>query len=283
MALDSFIPQIWSARLLQNLQTSLVYGQESVINRDYEGEIQAYGNTVRIHSIGQVDVGDYAKYGDIGAPQQLTDAETTLVIDQQKYFHFEVDDIDKVQQHPKMMDEAMREAAYALRNVADRYIADMYVDIAAGNAIGDDVNPIVPTATTAYEYLVDLSVLLDENDIPEEGRWAIIPPFYEGLLLKDDRFVKVGNMPAEDRLMNGTVGQAAGFTLLKSNNVPNTNGALYKITAGHRMAWSFADQIVSVEGYRPEKGFSDAIKGLHVYGAKVVRPNALAVLTVNRA
>jgi len=95
-----------------------------------------------------------------------------------------------------------------------------------------------------------------------------VPPWYEGLMLKDDRFVvKSGVMPAEQRLLNAIVGQAAGFTVLKSNNVPNTAGAKYKIVAGHPMAWSFAEQASQVEAYRPESRFADAVKGLHLYGA----------------
>ena len=282
MALDSFIPEIWSARLLHNLNKTLIYGQTNVINRDYEGEIKNFGDTVRINSIGRVTVGDYAKNNDMAAPETLTDAQTTLTIDQSKYFNFQIDDIDKIQQYPKLMDAAMQEAAYALANTADQFIAGHYVDVATDNVIGDDTTPEAPTAETAYELLVDLSVLLDENDIPPTGRWVIVPPWYEGLMLKDDRFVKSGVLPAEQRLLNGIVGQAAGFTVLKSNNVPNTAGAKYKIMAGHSMAWSFAEQASQVEAYRPESRFADAVKGLHLYGAKVVRPNALAVLTADR-
>jgi N4-gp56 family major capsid protein len=283
VALNSFIPQIWSARLLENLRKILVYAQPGVINRDYEGEIQEKGDTVKIHSIGAVTVANYVKNQDMNPVETLNDAETLLQITQQKYFHFQVDDVDKIQQHPKMMDAAMREAAYALRNVADQYIAGLYTDVAAGNAIGNDQNPIIPAKTNAYEYLVDLSVVLDDNDVPEVGRWVIVPPWFEGLMLKDDRFVKSGTEGGEQRLLNGLIGRAAGFDVLKSNNVPNTNGALYKIIAGHSIAWSYAEQVNQVEAYRPERRFADAVKGLHLYGGKTVRPTALAVLTASKA
>lgn len=283
MSLNNFIPSIWSARLLQNLHKAHIFGQDLVIGRDYEGEISAYGDTVKINSIGAVTVGDYVKNTNIGDPETLSDEQRTLLIDQSKFFNFQVDDLDKAQQNPKVMNEAMRESAYALRNTADTFIAGHYTDVAATNLIGDDTTPVVPTKNDAYEYLVDLSVKLDEANIPEEGRWAIIPPWFEGLMLKDDRFVKTGSMPAEERLANGVIGKAAGFVVLKSNNVPNTAGTKYKIMAGHRMAWSFAEQVNQVEGYRPEKRFADAVKGLHLYGAKVVRPTALTVLTASKA
>jgi len=284
MAINNFIPTIWSARLLQNLQKTLVYGQAAVINRDYEGEIRAYGDTVKINNIGRISVGDYTKNTNMPDPETLTDETRTLVIDQAKFFNFQVDDVDRIQQHPKLMDEAMREAAYALRNAADQFIASHYVD--AEQTIGSDTSPVEPTKTDAYEYLVDLSVKLDEADVPEQGRWVIVPPWFEGLMLKDDRFVKTGSLPAEDRLVNGVIGRAAGFLVLKSNNVPKVTGQgvveNYKIIAGHPIAWSFAEQVNQVEAYRPERRFADAVKGLHLYGAKVIRGEALAVLSAKR-
>ena len=129
---------------------------------------------------------------------------------------------------------------------------------------------------------VDLAVLLDEDKVPATGRWVIVPPWFHGLLLNDAKFVATGGSNAEATLRNGMIGEAAGFSIIKSNNVPNTTGAKYRIVAGHPMAWSYAEQISSVEAYRPERRFADAMKGLHLYGAKIVRATCLAVLTANR-
>ncbi len=283
MALESFIPEIWSARLMANLQKFLVYGQDGVVNRDYEGEIRQMGDTVRINSIGPITVGTYTKNTDIEPPETLTDAQTVLTIDQSKYFNFQVDDVDRAQQNPKVMDAAMTEAAYGLRDVADQYIASFYTGVAAGNTIGDDTTPIVPTKTDAYEHLVDLGVILTDAKVPLDGRWVIVPPWFYGLLLKDDRFIDASKAGTTEGLRNGQVGRAAGFDVLQSHNVPNTAGTKYKIIAGHPMAISYAEQINKVEAYRPEKRFADAVKGLHLYGAKLVRPEAIAVLTANKA
>lgn len=283
MALDNFIPEIWATNLLSNLNKAHVYAQDSVTNRDYEGEITGAGDTVNINSIGRVSVGDYAKNTDIGAPETLTDAQRKLLIDQQKYFNFQVDDIDKAQQSPKVMGEAMKEAAYALSDVEDLFLAGFHTGADAANLVGNDVTPItIASPAEAYEYLVDLDVLLDEQNIPSEGRTVVVPSWFHGLLRKDDRFVKVGSAASDAVLRNGQVGEAGNFTVLKSNNVPNTAGAKFKIQASHRMARSFAEQVSSVEAYRPEKRFADAVKGLHVYGGKLVRPTALAVLTVDK-
>lgn len=285
MALDNFIPEVWSARLLQNLNNAHVYGQPGVINRDYEGDITGEGSVVKINSIGRITIGSYTKNSNIGDPETLQSGQTNLLIDQAKYFNFQVDDVDKAQAKPKVMDGAMEEAGWGLRDVADQYIAALYSGVASGNTtgLGDDTTPLVPTATTAYEYLVAMGVLLDEANVPSDGRWVIVPPWYHGFLLKDDRFVKAGTPATDAVLRNGMIGQAAGFTVLKSNNVPNTSATKYKVIAGHPMAWSFAEQIVSVEAYRPEKRFADAVKGLHVYGAKLTRPNAIAVGTFNKS
>lgn len=283
MALESFIPELWSARLLVSLKKFLVYGQDGVVNRDYEGEIRQMGDTVRINSIGPVTIGTYTKNTNIGDPETLTDAQTVLTIDQAKYFNFQVDDIDRAQQNPKVMDQAMQEAAYGLRDVADQYIAGFYTGVAAGNTIGDDTTPIVPTKTDAYEYLVDLGVKLTDAKVPMEGRWVVVPPWFYGLLLKDDRFIDASKAGTTAGLRNGEVGKAAGFAVLQSHNVPNTTGTKYKIIAGHPMAISYAEQINKVEAYRPEKRFADAVKGLHLYGAKLVRPEAIAVMTANKS
>lgn len=280
MALDNFIPAVWSARLLANLHKSLVYGQTGVVNREYEGEINAFGDSVRINAIGPVTVGTYTKNTDISAPETLSDAQTTLLIDQSKYFNFQIDDVDRAQQNPKVMDEAMREAAYALGDTADQTIAALNSE--AGNLLGSTGTPkTISASTDAYEYLVDLGTLLDESNVPSQGRWAVVPAWYHGLLLKDDRFVGVATQSAEQALRNGMIGEAAGFTILKSNNAP-VSGSDYKVMAGYPGAIAYADQIRNVEGYRPQLRFADAVKGLHLYGVKVVRPSGLAVLTITR-
>lgn len=283
MALE-FIPTVWAARLLTALDKALVYGQRDICNRDYEGVIREAGNTVKIASIGDVTIDDYTKDTDIADPESLTDEETTLVIDQAKYFNFYVDSVDRAQQNVNVLDEAMRRSAWKLRDHADTFIASTLEGaVPGGNKIGSVATPKVPTKDDAYEYLVDLGVLLDEASVPTDGRFVVVPAWFHGLLLKDDRFVRSGTMPGERRLQNGEVGEAAGFAILKSNNVPNTAGAKYKIMAGHSMACCYVEQIVDVQTYKPEKRFGDAVKGLHVYGAKVVRPECLAMLIADKA
>ncbi len=280
----TFIPTVWAARLLVALEKSLVYGQTNVSNRDYEGEIREAGNTVKIGSVGDVTIGDYVKDTDIADPQILTDSEQSLLIDQSKYFNFYVDSIDRAQQNTNVLDEAMRRSAWGLREKADAYLASiMDAAVPTGNKIGSTTTPKVPTKDDAYEYLVDLGVLLDEADVPLEGRFVVVPAWFHGLLLKDERFIKAGTGRSDAALANGEVGEAAGFSILKSNNVPNTTATKYKIIAGHSIATAYVEQIVDLQTFKPEKRFGDAVKGLHVYGGKVVRPTALACLIANKS
>jgi hypothetical protein len=293
MALNNFIPQLWSARILDALRKALVYGQPTIVNRDFEGEISAYGDTVKINSIGDPTIFDYTKNTDMPAAETLNDSQKTLQITQAKAFNFQVDDIDKAQQQPKVMDAALSRAAYRMADIADQYIAAGLVSAATINLIADNTNPIIaPNASAgangAYEQLVDLSVKLDEQNVPTDNRWVVIPPWYHGILVKDQRFVSYA---AVDVLYNRQVGEAAGFNVLVSNNVPTVaapGGAAnttirHKVIAGHGSAYSYAEQINSVEAYRPERRFGDAVKGLHLYGGGVLRPEAIAVLTTTRS
>ncbi|QQE74997.1 P22 coat protein - protein 5 domain protein [Brevibacillus composti] len=276
MSVTNFIPTIWSARLNENFKKNLVYG--NVVNTDYEGEIKGQGSTVKINSIGAVTIGNYDKSIGIGNPEELDSTQKNLVIDQAKFFNFQVDDVDAAQANVDLLDGGIQEAAYGLANVVDQYIAGFYTEVKAENVIGSDTTPVVPTKDTAYDLLVDLGVILDENDVPETDRFVVVPAFFYGLLVKDPRFTKDVNV-----MRTGFVGNIDNMAVYKSNNVPNNAGAKYKIMAGHKSAIAFAGQVDSVEAYRPEKQFSDAIKGLQVFGAKCIKPEGLAVLTANKS
>jgi N4-gp56 family major capsid protein len=289
-AIDNFIPKLWSARIMVALQKALVYAQPGIVNRDFEGEINDAGDTVYINSIGDPTIFDYTKNTDMPAPETLTSSQKTLTITQAKAFNFQVDDVDKAQTRPLVMDAALSRAAYKLADVTDQYLAAQLLAGATLNTIGTTASPLTLTTTPGvnggYENLVDLGTKLDEQNVPTEGRWVVVPPWFHGLLTKDSRFVSYA---AVDVLYNRQVGEAAGFNILVSNNVPTALGGaggtqtVYKILAGHQMAATYAEQINSVEAFRPERRFGDAVKGLHLYGAATERPEAVAVLSAIRS
>lgn len=351
MAITNFVPEVWAAQLLSILEKSLVYAGAPCVNRDYEGEIAAYGDTVHITSISDVTIGDYTKDTDLTV-QTLTDADRTLLIDQAKAFAFEIDDIDMRQARSggALMAEAAGRAAFGLRDAADKHVhANMLAGATTSLGVID-----ATTATNVYDKLVvPAKVKLDQNDVPTEGRWLVVDPATHGQLLLDSRFIKVNEAGGAEGLRNGVVGSAGGFTIMTSNNASQRNrtgieattasgaksltatagtfsqadvglsvagtgiGASAKIVsvnedgsvamvdvnstasgaqtdialsgggqaaiAGTRAATSYAEQIAKVEAFRPEKRFADALKGLHLYGSKVVRPSGLVVASVKVA
>jgi|SRR5690625_965798 len=265
----NFIPTIWSARLLANLDKSLVGLQ--MVNRDYEGEISAFGDTVKINQLGNITIKDYTG-ADIDDPEEIDSTEQSLVIDQAKYFNFSVKDVDKAQANVNLLDGSMERAAYAMADVIDQDIFKTGVE-GAGVKVATASSPQDVFKDTAYDILVDLGVKLDERNVPKAGRKIVLPPWYLGLLAKDPRFTKDMNILANGVVEGATVGR---FQLLSSNNLKAATGTgAVRALGGTTRGLSFANQIVETEAYRPEKNFSDAVKGLSVWGRKVVQKDEL--------
>lgn len=275
MAFVHFRPEIWSSVLLVALRKNLMYS--AFINRDYEGEIATSGDTVRITSVGRPTIGTYTPYVTTINPEQLNDTSRALVIDQSKYFAFEVDDIDARQAAGNVLPQLMDEAAYAMADIVDQYIASKYTEIQAANQLGA-ITVSAGTPNTAYDnVLVPLKVALDKANVATQGRSVAVTPEFHGVLLRDPRFVKVNEAgDGGQGLRNGLVGRAAGFDIINTNNAPNTTGSQYALIAGNDRAITFAEQINKTEPYRPQDAFSDAVKGLMLYGGKTVRPDSLA-------
>ena len=287
MTVNNFIPAVWAARTLKALQNAHVYAD--LCNRDYEGEISKVGDTVKINSVGNPTIGTYSKNTNISAVETLTDAQTTLLIDIARYFNFAVDDVDKAQGKPGAMEDGLENAAWGLADAVDAIIAAKHTETPAANKIGADAGSakfgLVLTAGSAmYDLLVDMAVVLDNNNTPRKDRWAVLPPWAHGVLLKDSRFV-AATAQGTDILQNGVVGRAAGFDIRVSNNVTNDAQTVptYRIMGGYKGTMSYAEQINEVTAYRPELRFADAVKGLLLCGHKIVRPKTLVTLYVKNA
>lgn len=281
MAVTTFIPELWNARLLYALEKAHV--ATNLVNRNYEGEIRNHGDTVHINTIGAITVKSYTKNTDIDAPETLTTTEQNLVIDQAKYFNFQVDDVDKVQAAGELVDTAMGRAAYALADVSDAYLLGVIAaGAAAGNTIGSAAAPVAITASNVYENIVKLKTKLDKANVPNTGRTIVVPPDVHSLLLLDDRFAKSTATAGQEALINGLVGRIAGFDVYMSNNVKTGTGTdtgktpYFEITAQITDATTYAEQVIKTEAYRMESRFADAVKGLHVYGAKVTDGTKIA-------
>ena len=278
MSVATFIPELWSARLLQGLEKSHV--ATNLVNRDYEGQIRNQGDKVNINTLSDVAIKTYTPNSDIASPDDLTTTKQQLEITEADYFNIQLDDVDRVQAAGELMDTAMRNVAYKMNDRTDSFILGKIASgVASGNIIGTTEIPIQVTKNNIYESIIEMRTKLDKANVPTSGRTIVIPPEIYALLLQDERFVKSDAVAGQNVLVNGLVGRVAGFDVFESNNVVyDTNNKFWKVTAQVRTATTFAEQIVKTEAYRMEKRFSDAVKGLHVYGAKVTDGTQIAEL-----
>jgi len=275
---STIIPTYWSSVLLEDLKKELVFG--SLTNAQFIGDIR-YGQSLKIFSVSDVNIVNYSPETGFGAgvPDRAYAKEAlTLTIDNAKAFQFFVEDLEDRAVLVDLMSNIMRETTYSLRDIVDQYIAGEFESGATPaftDTNGTEIVKALQEVEDFYELLVDVDALMNKNNVPQNGRWIVVPPELRALLLKDNRFVANASSPqAYVSLLNGEVGQAAGFTVKMSNNIPSTPDASgnYRFYAGTNDALAFAYDVEKIETYRPENRFADAVKGLFVYGAKVIRP-----------
>lgn len=287
-----FLPSVYSKKVLNFFRKASV--AEAITNTDYAGEITAYGDSVRIIKEPTIDVYQYERGQDV-TQTKLTDQETSLVVDTANAFKFKVDDIESAMSHVNFKEVASSSAAYALRDAFD---AGVIAKIQAGlSASGPDhiigADAAVGTGglgeTTAsidlgigevdpLDLLARFARLLDAQNVPEEGRWVVASPdFYEQLSQSSSKLLSVDYNAGQGSIRNGLVssGKLRGFSMYKSNNIPATSTATGFLTAGHISSVATAQTITSTEVIRDPNSFGDIVRGLHVYGAKVLRPEAL--------
>lgn len=306
MTITNFNPDLWAKAIQANLNKAHVGAAR--MNRKYERELSASGESIKINSIGRITTKTYTKNSGmdgtyasptitgIDPPETLDGSALWLIPDQFKYFNFGIDNIDKYQQVPALMGDATREAAYSLSDTADLFAISTLQTGVAGTTDGTGNRLAAKSVGTgagdddAYEILVDLGVKLSENDVPKMDRWVLVPPWFTGMLQKDVRFTNYGTTQNRETLLNGVIGRAAGFEIYESNNICGATsgtlavaGGVYTVIAGNNDAATYAETLVETEAYRPQNGFNDALKSLHVYGAKVTRPYALASVACTQA
>ena len=273
MAITNFISTVWSEALIRQLDHK--YVAVANCNRDYDGDIVGKGSTVKVCSVGAVTVSDYTKNTNMSAPQTLSDSAATISISQAKSFNFQIDDIDRAQSSPKLMEMAMANAASALANVADKYVFSLASEATNANTITEEsltTSNIVDTIVAAREKLLANGVPGSEPTVLE------VTPSVAALIMKAKILQSTDN---SESLANGCIGNFIGFEVYVSPNIVTdvTSGTM-KCFARTKRAIAFAEQINSVEAYRPESRFADAVKGLHLYGAKVIYPDEFVLVNV---
>ena len=297
-ASTNFLPAIYSKKVLNFFRKSSVI--EAVTNTDYAGEISAFGDSVKIIKEPTIAVHEYTRGSDV-AETKLTDDETTLVVDTANAFKFIVDDIESKMSHVNFKEVAASSAAYALKDAFDAGVLETLVcgaalytdedhvigaDAAGGTGGLEETTASVslgdPSVTTTdvdpLDLLARMARLLDEANVPEEGRYVVAgPAFYEQLSQSNSKLLNVDFNAGQGSIRNGLVtsGKLRGFSMYRSNNMPETTTATGVIVAGHMSACATAQTITSTEVIRDPDSFGDICRGLHVYGAKVLRPEAL--------
>ena len=290
-----FLPSIYSKKVLNFFRKSSVV--EAITNTDYAGEISAFGDSVKIIKEPVISVSDYTRNSDT-TETRLTDQELTLVVDSAKAFKFIVDDIETNMSHVNFKEVASSSAAYALRDSYDAAViatmfsgvsssspdhvlgADNATDLAAGTFDGTG-NLDIGFGSSEHDpidVLARMARLLDEQNVPEEGRWFVAgPDFYEVLGQASSKLLSVDFNAGQGSIRNGLVssGKLRGFDMYKSNNIAATSNAAGKCMGGHISSTATANTILSTEVLRDQSSFGDIVRGLHVYGAKVLRPEAL--------
>lgn len=283
MAVQNFVPELWSSKIFVRLRKDLVYG--NIVNNDYENEVRNFGDQVKINEIGAITVSSYTAHSDISI-QSLESAQKVLTIDQQKYFAFEIDDVEKAQTNPKLMNSAMDEAAYSVADVVDQFIASKYTESGVTDATnlgtsGTGLN-IYSSTGNAIIALSYASRRLDESYAARSGRWIVVPPWFHQKLVIANTGTVSATATTKDLgggvLIDGFVGRLWGFDIFVSNNVAVPTGSTYAIMFGTRQAITYAGQVSEIKAFEQEKRFNEAVKGLYVYGAKVVRPSTLGTL-----
>lgn len=271
MAIKNFIPTIWSENLYTELDKQYIAVKNC--NREYEGEIKGCGSSVKICGVGDINVFDYTKNSDLSAPEEISETERSLVIDQAKCFNFQIDDIDRAQSIPGLMNAAMKVAANALSNAADAYVYSLYSE--AAKIIynpNTTVDNILDTFLNARKELYKNNVT-DSSDVIFE-----VSPDIAEIIIKAKINLATDNAAT---LENGCIGNIAGCKVFVSNNIVqgDSDGNIqHMCMARTKRAIAFAEQLSEINAYRPEKRFADAVKGLHLYGAKVVYPKELVTL-----
>ena len=267
----NFIPEVFSKLLQAKFYSSSVL--PSISNTDYEGEISGQGDKVVIRTVPAVTINDYA--GSI-TTQELTTAKVELLIDQAKYYSFKIDDVLAAQADINLLEGASSDAAEGMRVAVETSVLSSVVT--GATTVGSQTTI---SASNILTSILDQAKALDELNIPEEGRFIVLSPEFVSLLKQSE--LRQAYLTGDDTspLRNGKVGVVDRFTVYQSNMLytpgSGTDAGYTHVLAGHPKAISFASQFTNTETVRMESTFGDQVRGLKVFGSKVVTPDALVV------
>lgn len=270
MAITKFIPEIWSSKMLVEFRNTAVWA--GLTNREYQGDLTS-GNKLHITSPVPITIKDYKAAGRTTTADAITDTGIDLDVDQEKNFDFYVDDIDRAQAAGNL-GEYTKSAADGLVEDADKFLAALAVTNGTAVTPGADATD----AKSAWNVLRDLVKALNKAAVPKENRVFVANAEFEALLFEhDSKMTNADQSGSTDGLRNASLGKILRLDGYGSENLPTLDKP--QVVAMHRSALAFVSQVQKTEGMRAENKFADRLRGLHVYGAKVVRPKAIATYT----
>ena len=289
-----FIPEIWSGKIIEKFYDATVLA--AIANTDYEGEITSYGDKVNIRVKPDISIRDYNAY-DALTSDAPSSTGVELLIDRGKYWSTVLDDVMEVQSDLDHLSMWADDASESMKiDIDTDVLAGISADVAATNQgstagvqtgtaldLGAAAAPVPLTETNAISKIIDCGQILDENNIPETGRWVVIPAWLAAMIktseLKDASLTGDG----VSMLRNGRLGMIDRFTLYSSNLLPyNVTDTAHSIFFGHSHGLTFASQLTKVETLRAESTFGTLLRGLQVFGFKVVDGTSLGILYASR-
>lgn len=289
------IPEIWSGKLLTKFYASTVLG--AITNTDYEGEISNHGDKVHIRTVPDVAIYDYTR-GTSLKVQTPTNEKVELNIDHAKYFNIHIDDVDKFQSDINYMEAWTRDASTQMKIVQDRHVlGTVFADAHPANRgataglqdgginLGTVAAPLLVDKTNIIDLLVDIGVVFDDQNVPEEDRKIVLPNWAVAMIKKSD--LKDASLAGDGTsiLRNGRVGMVDRLEIFGSNNLAGGktgNNKYWQAIACHKSAITWASQIVKAETIKAESTFGHLARGLQVYGFKVLKPESLANLCIRK-
>ncbi len=272
---NHFIPEVFSKKLQAKFYAQTMLSE--VTTNEYEGEISGLGNKVNIRTVPAVTVADYSgsiSYSDV------TSSTIELDINKAKSYAFKVDDILREQADIDFMNEAANDAAQNMKIAIEQ---DVFANVAAGSSLTDiNGTPANITSSTVLGHILDAGQLLDENNIPEQDRFMIINPEIATVLKQSELRQAYLTGDNVSPLRNGFIGTVDRFNMYVSNNLSTTSGVTSGLY-GHPKAIAYASQMTNTETVRLESSFGDGVRGLAVYGYKVVLPTAIGEFKLQTA
>jgi hypothetical protein len=278
------VPELFNNKVLRSLKIKSIV--DEITNNNYEGEIKDKGDTVRIIKQPTITVSPYRK-GQQLERQEIVDEDLTLVIDQGNKYGYAFEDIELVQSHIDWEDACADAAGYALRKTYDQEVLNyMAAEVSAATTDGSGASPRTVghgsgNNYTPYDAMTELATLLDEQDVPEEGRFIVARPrFWKFLAAEDSKLVEAQVMGDPESMIRNrklaTSKMIAGFTCFKSNHAPSHSDFVPLLLAGHVDATATATQVLKSRILPNPNAFGTLHDGVHIYGRKVLRPVALA-------